>query len=177
MPKRLTEPAARLLAQAEENLQREDLNAVEEAAVLVGLMEALHLDAGQAGELIGRSYRQARRLLQLHEAPEVVKAAVVQGRIDARAALELVRIHNRLARQGGPSAERRAVAEVAAVLDQIGREGWSIRRLEAHAREVAREVRKVRPRAAATPAVSPEYLRDEVDRLKFGPEVTRLLRR
>jgi ParB family chromosome partitioning protein len=36
----LADPKQRLLAQAEENLLREDLNAVEEAVVLVQLMEA-----------------------------------------------------------------------------------------------------------------------------------------
>ena len=151
---RLAEPAARLLAQAEENLQREDLNVVEEAAVLARLIEALNLDAGKAGELIGRSYQQARRLLQIHEAPEAVKEAIVRGRIDARAALELVRIHNRLVRRGGPEAQRRAAAEVEAGLDRAVKEGWTIRRLEAHAKELAEESRKEASRAAAPPAAS-----------------------
>jgi ParB family chromosome partitioning protein len=152
---RLAEPKARLLAQAEENLQREDLNVVEEAAVLVRLMESLSLDAGKAGELIGRSYQKARRLLQIHEAPEAVKEAIVRGRIDARAALELVRIHNRLLRRGGPDAQRRAAAEVEAVLDRVMKEGWTIRRLEAHAKEVAEGSRKEASRAAAPPTASP----------------------
>ena len=39
------------LAQAEENLRRENLNAVEEAEVLVQLMDAFGMDAGDAGAL------------------------------------------------------------------------------------------------------------------------------
>lgn len=62
----LADPRQRLLAQAEENLHREDLNAVEEATVLVQLMDAFAIDAQDAGALVGRSYQQARRLIQIH---------------------------------------------------------------------------------------------------------------
>jgi hypothetical protein len=57
----LVDRRAKLLAQAEENLRRENLNAVEEAKVLAQLVEAREIDVREAGELIGRSYAQARR--------------------------------------------------------------------------------------------------------------------
>lgn len=133
---RLGERRDRLLAQAEENLQRESLNAVEEAEVLVQLMEAFGMDAGDAGALMGRSYQHARRLLQLHGAPQPVKDAIVHGLIDGRAALELVRIHNKLVHRPGPNARKRAVAEVDELLDRVVNERWTIRRLEAHAKQV-----------------------------------------
>ena len=50
----LDDPKQRLLAQAEENLQREDLNAVEEAAVLVQLMEAAGAAARRAFDTASR---------------------------------------------------------------------------------------------------------------------------
>jgi ParB family transcriptional regulator, chromosome partitioning protein len=131
---RLTDPKQRLLAQAEENLHREDLNAVEEAAVLVQLMAAFDVGAEEAGALIGRSYQHARRLIQLHEAPQPIREAIVQGHIDARAALELVRIYNRLAQRDELDAKQRALNAVDELVDRVVNERWSIRRLEKYAR-------------------------------------------
>ncbi len=147
----LTDPKQRLLAQAEENLLRENLNAVEEAAVLVQLMEAFSVGAKEAGELIGCSYQQARRLIQLHEAPHPIRDAVVQGHVDARAALELVRIYNRLAQRGGPEAKQRALADVDELIDRVVNERWSIRRLEMYARDLegGRAPRRPKPRSPA----------------------------
>lgn len=132
----LSDRSQRLLAQAEENLHREDLNVVEEAAVLVQLMEAFGVGADDAGALIGRSYQKARRLIQLHEAPLQIRDAVVQGHIDARSALELVRIYNRLAHSAGASAKQRLGAELDELIDRIVNERWSVRRLERYAREL-----------------------------------------
>ncbi len=147
----------RLLAQAEENLLREDLNAVEEAEVLVQLIKAFGVDAREAGALIGRSYQQARRLIQLHEAPEPIRDAIVQGHLDARAALELVRIHNRLAQRRGPDEARRATTELDELIDRVVNEHWSIRRLEQYARELeaGRRPRK-RERRLVTDQASPD---------------------
>jgi ParB family transcriptional regulator, chromosome partitioning protein len=132
----LADPRQRLLAQAEENLHREDLNAVEEAAVLVQLMEAFGGRAEEAGALIGRSYQQARRLIQIHEAPQPIRDAVLQGHIDARAALELVRIHNKLAHDAAPGGKQQAAVELDELIDRVVNERWSIRRLEAYARKL-----------------------------------------
>jgi ParB/RepB/Spo0J family partition protein len=133
---RLTDPKQRLLAQAEENMHREDLNVVEEAAVLVHLMEAFSLGAQEAGALIGRSYQQARRLIQIHNAPQPIRDAIVQGHIDARAALELVRIHNKLAQDPRADGKRRAAAQLDELVDHVVNERWTIRRLEHYARKV-----------------------------------------
>jgi ParB family transcriptional regulator, chromosome partitioning protein len=133
---RLAETKHRLLAQAEENLHRENLNAIEEAAVLVQLMEAFGVDAEAAGALIGRSYQQARRLVQIHNAPEPIKDAVIRGLIDGRAGLELVRNHNKLARTPGPNGSKRALAEAEELIDRVVKERWTIRRLENHARRL-----------------------------------------
>jgi ParB/RepB/Spo0J family partition protein len=132
----LTDPKHRLLARAEENLLRDDLNAVEEATVLVQLMEAFGVGAAEAGALIGRNYQQARRLIQLYEAPQPIRDAVVQGHVDGRAALELVRIYNRLAQRDLPDARQRALADLDELIDRVVNERWSIRRLEKYAREL-----------------------------------------
>lgn len=59
----------------------------------------------------------------------------MQGHVDARAALELVRIYNRLAHRG-PDAGQRASAELDELIDRVVNERWSIRRLEKYAREL-----------------------------------------
>lgn len=132
---RLSDRNQCLLAQAEENLHREDLNVIEEAAVLVQLMDAFRLGAQEAGALIGRSYQQARRLLQIHNAPQPIRDAVVQGHIDARAALELVRICNKLAKDPAPDGKG-ATAKLEELIDRVVNERWTIRRLEHYARRV-----------------------------------------
>jgi ParB family chromosome partitioning protein len=129
----LSDPKQRLLAQAEENLHRQDLNAVEEAAALVRLMEAFGMDAEAVGALVGRSYQQVRRLVQIHEAPQPVKDGLVSGHLDPRAALELVRIHNKLAHGAGPKGRQRALLDVEELIDRVVNERWTIRRLERYA--------------------------------------------
>lgn len=120
----------KLLAQAEENLHRENLNAVEEAAVLVQLMEERQVDAKEAGELLGKSQRQVRRLLQLHEAAAPIKRAVARRQLDARAAVELVRIHKVYLREDETPSGVKALRRIERLIERYVREQWPVRRLE-----------------------------------------------
>lgn len=126
----LVERKDKLLAQAEENLHRENLNPVEEAAVLVQLMEARSIDVKEAGELLGKSQRQARRLLQLHTAAAPIKKAAARGQLDARAAVELVRVHNRYVREDPSPAGSEALKRIERLVERFVKEEWSVRRLE-----------------------------------------------
>jgi ParB family chromosome partitioning protein len=130
----LVDRRAKLLAQAEENLHRENLNAVEEAKVLAQLMEAREIDVREAGELIGRSYAQARRLYRIHTAIEPIKQALMRGDLDARGGIEVDRIFNALAETAG---KEEALNRTAKLLDRIVREQWPIRRIEQHAKKIA----------------------------------------
>jgi ParB family transcriptional regulator, chromosome partitioning protein len=123
----------KLLAQAEENLHRENLNPVEEAAVLAQLMEVRQLDVREAGELMGRSYIQARRLHRIHTAVAPIKDAVRNGDLDARAAVEVVRIYNTLAQKDLSPELRDTVTRVEKLIERIVREKWSARRIEQYA--------------------------------------------
>lgn len=126
----LVERRDKLLAQAEENLHRENLNPVEEAAVLVQLMEARSIDVKEAGELLGKSQRQARRLLQLHTAAAPIRKAAARGQVDARAAVELVRVHNRYVREDPSPAGSEALKRIERLVERFVKEEWSVRRLE-----------------------------------------------
>jgi ParB/RepB/Spo0J family partition protein len=126
----LVERKDKLLAQAEENLHRENLNAVEEAAVLVELMKARSIDVKEAAELLGKSPRQARRLLQIHGAAAPIKRAVARGQLDARVALEMVRIHNRLVKQDPSPSGSGAFKKIERLVERFVSEGWTMRKLE-----------------------------------------------
>jgi ParB family chromosome partitioning protein len=131
---KLVDRPAKLLAQAEENLHRENLNAVEEADVLAQLMAARELEVREAGELIGRSYAQARRLYRIHMAVEPIKKALIRGELDARGAIEVDRVFNAVAKAVG---NEEALKRVEKLLERIVREKWSIRRIEQHAKKAA----------------------------------------
>jgi ParB family chromosome partitioning protein len=129
----LVGPSEKLLAQAEENLHRENLNPLEEAAVLAQLMEVRQLDVRQAGELMGRSYIQARRLHRLHTAVAPIKDAVRRGDLDARAAVEVIRIYNTLAQKDLSPELRDTAARIEKLIARIVAEKWSSRRIEQYA--------------------------------------------
>ena len=76
-----------------ENIQREDLNPLEEAQGLRRLIEEFDLTHQQAAEAVGRSRSAATNLLRLLELANPVQDLLMQGRIDmghARALLALV---------------------------------------------------------------------------------------
>ena len=129
----LVERKDKVLAQAEENLHRENLNAVEEGAVLAQLMDARGVDVKEAGELMGKTYRQARRLHQLHTAAAPIKRAVVRGQLDARTALEMVRIHNRFAREDTTPSGSAALRRIERLIERFVSQKWTMRKLEQYA--------------------------------------------
>jgi ParB family transcriptional regulator, chromosome partitioning protein len=169
----------RLLADAAEVLRRGDLGPLEQAALLATVMDVLGVDALEAGALLGWSYLQARRLMQLHGAPTVVRMALAAGRLDARAALELVRIHNRRAR-ASPADDARPRPDLAALVARAADEGWTVRRLEAYARCGAADASAAPPHPSAAPGfrVSRGYLTVDTARVARGdlaPEERRRL--
>jgi ParB family chromosome partitioning protein len=98
-----------------ENIQREDLNPLEEATALHRLIDEFALTHQQAAEAVGRSRAAVSNLLRLLELPESVRRLVEGGAIEmghARALLAL------------PPAQAEALARLAA-------EGeWSVREIE-----------------------------------------------
>lgn len=145
----------KLLAQAEENLHRENLNPVEEAAVLAQLMEVRQLDVREAGELMGRSYIQARRLHRIHTAVTPIKDAVRRGDLDARAAVEVVRIYNTLAQKDLSPELRDTTKRIEKLIERIAGEKWSARRIEQYATKLGAGAGEDDADPAGPPAPAP----------------------
>jgi ParB family chromosome partitioning protein len=103
-----------------ENVQRADLNPIEEASGYVALMEQLHHTQDEVAKIVGKSRPYVTNMVRLLKLPEPVKALVRQGKLSAGHARLLVGHGNPL-----------ALAELA-----IG-EGYSVRQLEEWVREEA----------------------------------------
>jgi ParB family chromosome partitioning protein len=65
-----------------ENIQREDLNAIEEAAGLKRLIEEFHLTHDEVAAAIGRSRSSVTNLLRLLDLAKAVQDMLLDGRID-----------------------------------------------------------------------------------------------
>lgn len=112
-----------------ENVQREDLNPIEQAQGLARLLDEFSLTHEQLAEAVGVSRAQVSNLLRLLKLPEMVQAWVHDGLLSmghARALLTL------------PESAQLALGQRA--ID----EGWSVRQLEAAVQRLQEEKPKKR---------------------------------
>lgn len=103
-----------------ENIQREDLNPLEEATALKRLIDEFDLTHQETAEAVGRSRAAVSNLLRLLELPEAIRRLLESGELNmghARALLTL------------PLPRAVALAEEAAA------KGWSVRELEQTVRD------------------------------------------
>ena len=105
----------RLEAVLVENLQRDDLNPVEEAMGVRRLMEEAGLTQEKAAERLGKSRPAVANLLRLLTLPEIVRQMMVEGKLSAGHARALVTVD-----------PRRQVQLANLTVQQ----GWSVRQLE-----------------------------------------------
>ncbi len=129
-----------------ENLQRENLDALEEAMGFAHLMEAYGFTQEAVAQRVGRSRPAIANALRLLGLSDTIKALVREGKLSAGAARALLAI---------PEARREAVAQRAAA------EGLSVRVLEALAREPV-----AKPKSAPPAKADPETAA-VVDRLRY----------
>ncbi len=66
-----------------ENVQRENLNPIEEAQAYQNLMEKCGYELADVSKLIGKSESYIRNLMRINSLPESVKALIKEGRISA----------------------------------------------------------------------------------------------
>jgi ParB family chromosome partitioning protein len=98
-----------------ENIQREDLNPLEEASSLKRLIDEFDLTHQETADAVGRSRAAVSNLLRLLDLPEAIRALLEAGKLDmghARALLTL------------PEAQAVRLAQEAAS------QNWSVRELE-----------------------------------------------
>jgi ParB family chromosome partitioning protein len=105
-----------------ENIQREDLNPLEEAQALQRLIDEFDLTHAQAAEAVGRSRAAVSNLLRLLELPPAIRALLEARRLEmghARALLTL-----------SPELASKLAADAA-------EHGWSVREVEHRAQQFA----------------------------------------
>ena len=78
-----------------ENIQREDLNPMEEAAAVRQLMDACRYTQEQAAKRLGKSRPAVANLLRLLSLPEEVQSQVAAGRVSAGHARVLAGLEDR----------------------------------------------------------------------------------
>lgn len=128
-----------------ENIQREDLNPLEEAAGLQRLIDEFNMTHQQAADAVGRSRSAATNLLRLLQLAKPAQDMLMAGDIEmghARALLPLAK------------GEQGRLASV------IVEKGWSVRETE---RAVARELNPPAQKAKAEQAVDRDLERLEED--------------
>jgi len=108
-------PPAVLAMALIENIQREELSALEEAHALHRLIEEFDLTQQQAADAVGRSRVAVTNLLRLLELPEPIRRLLENGQIEMGHARAL-----------GTLAAPRAIA----LAEKAAAEQWSVRQLE-----------------------------------------------
>jgi ParB family chromosome partitioning protein len=106
-----------------ENMAREDLNPVEEARACATLVRELGLTVEQAGQRVGRGRVAVSNLIRLLDLSEEILELMESG--------ELSEGHGRALLMAKDVRARQRLA------DEAAKEGWSVRTLEARAREAS----------------------------------------
>ena len=108
-----------------ENIQREDLNAIEEARGIRRLMEECALTQEVVAERIGRSRSAVANILRLLNLPKRIQDAVIEGALSAGHARVLAGIDDMELQSG--------------LFAKTMQFGWSVRQLEAAAKNAQTE--------------------------------------
>lgn len=108
-----------------ENVQRENLNPMEEAAAYQNLMEKCGYDLSDVTRLIGKSESYIRNIMRLTNLADSVKAMVERGELSASAARTIAVADNQEELAHKIINEKMPVAEIAKIVKQGKRSGKS----------------------------------------------------
>ena len=140
-------PEEQMEAALIENIQREDLNPIEEAAAVRQLMDACNYTQEQAAKRLGKSRPAVANLLRLLNLPTSVQQDVIEGRLSAGHARVLA----------GVEEEQRQIA----LAERTVLEGLSVRALEKLAAQPLPVIRK-----KTVPKPLPLELQDMENRMR-----------
>jgi len=119
-----------------ENVQRADLNAIEEAAGYQALMDTFHHSQDDVGQIVGKSRSHVANTLRLLKLPETVKSYIAAGKLSAGHARMLI---------GQPDADKLA--------NEIVSRGLNVRQVEQIARDKSKGKIAKSPKSADTRAI------------------------
>jgi ParB family chromosome partitioning protein len=125
-----------------ENIQREDLCAIEEARAIRNLTDSFNLTHEQVAQVLGRSREAVSNLLRLLKLELSVQESVLDGQLSAGHARALVAL---------PEAQQKQLAQQAMSLQ------WSVRALETVVRQLQQPSEDVVQPAISVPTVAPEF--------------------
>ena len=120
-----------------ENIQREDLNPLEEAQALQRLIDEFDLTHAAAAEAVGRSRAAVSNLLRLLELPAEIRALVQAGQLEMGAARALLPL---------------AVPMAISLARQAAEHGWSVREVEHRVQQLSTGKAASTPRKPAAKA-------------------------
>ncbi|TFG42953.1 MAG: ParB/RepB/Spo0J family partition protein, partial [Syntrophobacterales bacterium] len=140
-----------------ENIQRENLNPIEEAEAYHRLIEQSHLTQDQAAARVGKSRSAVANFLRLRQLPEEVKASIVKGGLSMGHARALLGAEN-------------GTQQLAAWRAVVAR-GLSVRETEDLVRRLKAEKKKPRAALHGSEAVHLASLSEDLSR-QLGTKVT-----
>lgn len=124
-----------------ENIQREDLNPLEEAAALKRLIDEFSLTHQDAALAVGRSRAAVSNLLRLLDLPESVRALLEKGRLEMGHARALITL---------------APEQAIRLALQAADGGWTVRELEQQVRALQNGTSAVKSVKSANKAADPD---------------------
>jgi ParB family transcriptional regulator, chromosome partitioning protein len=148
-----------------ENLQRDDLNAIDVAAGYQRLTDDFKLPQVEIARLVGRNRSTIANLLRLLKLPAEVKTLVQQGKLSEGHARALVNVTDE--------------AEAIRLAQEAVQQGWSVREIEARARGEAptKLPDGPRPRTAQKMATGDVRRVEDALRKRLGTDVRVTTRR
>jgi ParB family chromosome partitioning protein len=136
-----------------ENLQRDDLTSIDEAAGYQRLSEEFKLPQAEIARLVGRNRSTVANLLRLLKLPDEVKALVQEGKLSEGHARALLAVEKD--------------SEILRLAKEAAEQGWSVRDTEARARgESPASVAPVAPANGPRPRPQQKMATGEVRRIE-----------